>query len=52
MQFNTVRPKPAPYDLQVWYAWHPVLTEKGVVVWLENVWRAYDRTGSAYYHLC
>lgn len=40
-----------PYELDVWFAWHPVVTERGVVVWLENVLRGYDTFGNAYYRL-
>jgi hypothetical protein len=25
-----------------WYAWYPIITDHGVVAWLETVWRRHD----------
>ena len=29
-------------EWKIWFAWYPITTIEGQVVWLENVWRKYE----------
>jgi hypothetical protein len=50
MRIN-LNPRFVPHLRQRWFAWHPVETECGTLVWLEEIFRAIDRNGRAYYML-
>lgn len=50
MRIN-LNPSYVPHSRERWFAWHPVETECGTLVWLEEIWRAFDRYGRAYYVL-